>query len=128
MGKPAFVLATALFALAAAAVPARADVTLVKSSPAARSLVAKPAKIELTFSDKIIASATITQLVMMTMAGMADHAPMMMRDYVSQMSKDGKTLILMLRRPLPVGTYDLKYEVTGMDKHQVKGVVSFGVK
>jgi copper resistance protein C len=128
MRKPAFVFMALIVTLTAFATPARADVKLVKSNPAANAVVAKPTKIELTFSDKIVGSTAISQLVMMTMAGMTDHQPMLMREYSSQMSKDGKTMTLLLRRPLPVGTYDLKYEVTGADKHKVKGMVSFGVK
>jgi copper resistance protein C len=128
MRKSTFIFAALLGATTTFAVPAHADVKLVKSSPAPNAMVAKPTKIELTFSDKIVGSTAISQLVMMTMPGMTDHPPMMMRDYSSQMSKDGKTMTLLLRRPLPAGTYDLKYEVTGPDKHKLKGVVSFGVK
>ncbi|MEK6637430.1 MAG: copper resistance protein CopC [Pseudomonadota bacterium] len=128
MYKPAFVFIASLATATVFAAPARADVKLVKSNPAANAVVAKPTKIELTFSDKIVGSTAISQLVMMTMAGMTDHQPMLMREYSAQMSKDGKTMALLLRRPLPVGTYDLKYEVTGADKHKIKGVVSFGVK
>jgi copper resistance protein C len=128
MVKPAFAVMVALVALAGLAAPAHADVKLVKSNPAANAVVAKPTKIELTFSDKIVGSTAISQLVMTSMPGMTDHAPMMMRDYVSQMSKDGKTMTLVLRRPLPVGGYDVKWDVTGADKHKVKGSVSFAVK
>lgn len=128
MGKSTFVFMASLVTATALAAPARADVKLVKSNPSANAVVAKPTKIELTFSDKIVGSTAISQLVMMTMAGMNDHQPMLMREYSAQMSKDGKTMTLLLRRPLPVGTYDLKYEVTGADKHKVKGTLSFGVK
>lgn len=128
MHKPAFVFIASLVTATIFASPAHADVKLVKSNPATNSTVAKPVKIELSFSDKVMGSTAISQLVMMTMPGMADHQPMMMREYSAQMSKDGKTMTLLLRRPLPAGTYDLKWEVSGADKHKVKGVLSFAVK
>lgn len=128
MRAPFSLFIASLTAMLAMAAPARADVKLVKSNPAANATVTRPAKIELSFSDKIVGATAISQLVMMSMPGMSDHPPMMMRDYSAQMSKDGKTMTLLLRRPLPAGTYDVKWEVTGTDKHKVKGVLSFTVK
>lgn len=128
MRTPPWLFITSAIAMAAISAAAQADVKLIKSNPAANATVSRPTKIELSFSDRIIGATAISQLVMMSMPGMSDHPPMMMRDYSAQMSKDGKTMTLLLRRPLPAGTYDVKWEATGIDKHRVKGVVSFTVK
>ena len=105
-----------------------AHVVLVKSNPAQGAAVQKPVKIELVFNEKIVGSTAISKIVMTGMPGMANHQPMMMRDFSAQMSKDGKSMTLLLKRPLPTGTYDVKWDVTGLDKDKVQGVISFSVK
>ncbi|MBL0115334.1 MAG: copper resistance protein CopC [Sphingomonadales bacterium] len=79
-----------LAAIVAIATPASAHLKLTASTPAANAKVAKPGRIILTFSDKMVASSFKAELVMITMPGMADHPPMKMSGYTTQMSGDGQ--------------------------------------
>lgn len=112
----------------AIATPASAHLKLAASTPAANAKVAKPGKIVLTFSDKMVASSFKAELVMLSMPGMADHPPMKMSGYTTQMSADGKSVNLLLKRALPAGGYLLKWSVSGTDTHPVSGEVPFTVR
>ena len=117
------VIAACLVAGAAGAHPA-----LVSSTPAAAASVAKPSKIALTFSEKIVGSVSGATLAMTSMPGMAMAEPMKMTGFSSAMSADGKTLTLMLKHPLPAGVYTLDWHVAGADTHHAQGQLSFTVK
>jgi len=107
----------------------RADnAKLVKSTPAANAVVAKPTKIVLTFNEKLIAKFATTTLTMTGMPGMKDHAPMKISGFTSAMSKDGKTMTLMMKRALVAGTYELKWAAAGPDAHRMEGSFNFTVK
>src|SRR3546814_18730723 len=71
--------------------------------------------VDLKFNEKVIASTLKTEFVMTGMTGMANHAPMKV-PYSSMMGKDGKSAMLMLKRPLPPGTYTVKWSAAGADK------------
>ncbi|MBK9589781.1 MAG: copper resistance protein CopC [Sphingomonadales bacterium] len=115
-------------AIVAIATPASAHLKLTASTPAANAKVAKPGRIILTFSDKMVASSFKAELVMITMPGMADHPPMKMSGYTTQMSGDGKSVNLLLKRALPPGGYLLKWSAAGTDTHPVSGEVPFTVR
>ncbi len=108
--------------------PALAHVKLAASTPAAKATVAKPGKIVLTFSGKVVATTVKTELAMVSMPGMADHPPMKMAGYTTQMSSDGKSVTLLMKRALPVGGYVLKWSAAGLDTHSVAGELPFNVK
>lgn len=108
--------------------PLFAHVKLTASSPAANAKVAKPGKIVLTFSDRVVATTFKTELMMVSMPGMADHPPMKMAGYSTQMSADGKSVTLLLKRALPAGGYVLKWTASGTDTHNVAGELPFNVK
>lgn len=108
--------------------PASAHLKLAASTPAANAKVAKPGKIVLAFSDKMVASSFKAELVMLSMPGMADHPPMKMSGYTTQMSADGKSVSLLIKRALPAGGYLLKWSVAGADAHPVSGEVPFTVR
>ena len=108
--------------------PSLAHVKLAASTPAVNAHVAKPGKIVLTFSDKVVATTFKTELMMVSMPGMADHPPMKMAGYSTQMSADGKSVTLLLRRALPTGGYVLKWTASGIDTHSVAGELPFNVK
>ncbi len=112
----------------AIATPASAQFKLAASIPAANAKVAKPGKIILTFSDKMVARSFKAELMMLSMPGMADHPPMKMSGYTTQMSADGKSVSLLLKHALPAGGYALKWSVTGADTHRVAGELPFTVK
>ena len=107
---------------------ANAHTKLVSSSPAANATVAKPSKIVLTFNEKIVAKFASTTLTMTGMPGMADHAPMKISGFTSVMSKDGKTVTLLMKRALVAGTYNLKWVAAGADAHRMEGSFTFTVK
>lgn len=121
---PAFAaIAACLAAVAAGAHPA-----LVSSTPAAAASVAKPSKIVLGFSEKIVGAVSGATLAMTSMPGMAMTEPMKMTGFTSAVSPDGKTLTLLLKHPLPTGAYTLDWHVAGADTHRAQGRLSFAVK
>ncbi|PZN92891.1 MAG: copper resistance protein CopC [Alphaproteobacteria bacterium] len=123
---PLFVAATLIAALAAG--PAFAQAKLVASTPTASATVAKPGKIILTFSEKVMPNLTSVDLVMTGMPGMADHQPMKMTGFTSAISADGKTLTLLMKRALPSGSYDVRWHAAGADTQRTEGSFAFTVK
>ena len=122
--------AFALVAAAALVVPqiASAHAKLVTSTPAANSTVAKPTKIELRFNEALMGATASAQVVMTGMPGMADHAPMKISGFTSRMGKDGKSMTLLLKRPLATGTYTVTWSAAGKDTHRMGSSFSFTVK
>jgi methionine-rich copper-binding protein CopC len=118
----------ALLVLLCTATPALAHTKLVASTPAANATIAKPGKIVLTFNERLVATFFKTELLMTSMPGMADHPPMKMTGYTTQMSVDGKSVTLLLKRALPAGGYVLKWSAAGMDTHRMTGELPFNVK
>jgi methionine-rich copper-binding protein CopC len=119
-------------ALAAAALtfatPALAHPKLVASNPAANALVAKPSKLELRFSEKLVGQFSSVDLIMTGMPGMANHGPMKVNGVTTSVAGDGKTLVVKLRQPLAAGTYRLDWHAVSADTHRVNGSYSFKVK
>ena len=120
------ILLTATFALAALPSVALAHPKLLSSSPAANATVAKPTKLNLTFSEKLLAPLSGVDLTMTGMPGMADHAPMPIKGFKTAV--DGKTMVVTLPRALPAGSYDLNWHIVGADQHKIAGKYSFSVK
>ncbi len=120
------ILLTAAFALAALPSVALAHPKLLSSSPAANATVAKPTKLSLTFSEKLLAPLSGVDLTMTGMPGMADHAPMPIKGFKTAV--DGKTMVVTLPRALPAGSYDLNWHIVGADQHKIAGKYSFSVK
>jgi copper resistance protein C len=104
-----------------------AHVKLTASTPAANATVSKPARIELKFSEKLIAPTVKTEVIMTAMPGMKDHPPMKMA-HTSQMGKDGKSMTLLLRKALVPGSYTVKWSAAGADSHRMGSEFSFKVK
>lgn len=120
------ILLTAAFALAALPSVALAHPKLLSSSPAANATVAKPTKLSLTFSEKLLAPLSGVDLTMTGMPGMADHAPMPIKGFKTAV--DGNTMVVTLPRALPAGSYDLNWHIVGADQHKIAGKYSFSVK
>src|SRR3546814_5221266 len=116
--------AAAAFALLITPVAASAHTKLVSSTPAANSTVSKVTSVNLQFNEKIVASTLKTELVMTGMPGMANHAPMKV-PYSSMMGKEGKSAMLMLKRPLTAGTYKVTWSAAGADTHRMGSEFSF---
>lgn len=120
-----FLTAAAALALALPGV-ASAHSKLVSSTPAANATVAKPTKLTLTFSETFLAPMSGAELVMTGMPGMANHEPMPIKGFKTDVN--GKTMTLTFPRALPAGSYDLKWHIVGADQHKMEGGYSFKVK
>lgn len=125
------VVAAMLASLALISVPGAvlAHTKLVSSTPAANATVpaANARSINLVFNEKVIASTLKVELVMTGMPGMKDHAPMKVA-FSSMMGKDGKSVMLMPKRALAAGTYQVSWSAAGTDTHRMGGQFSFTVR
>ncbi len=119
-------IALAASAFFASAVPAAAHPRLVSASPAANASVAGPTQIVLTFSEKLVAPLSGIELTMTAMPGMANHPRMPIRGFTTKI--DGQTLTAKLPRPLPAGTYELKWHVVAADQHRIENSYNFTVR
>lgn len=126
MRIPAILAAFALVTLAPAA-PLLAKVTLTASTPAAGAKAKGTRIITLTFSEKVNPAKASAAIVMTAMPGMPNHGEMLMRNFTTSWSADGKTLTLTLRNALPAGTYDVRWQAAGADGQAMKGTVTFTV-
>lgn len=123
----------AFAALAAATLgltaPAEAHPALVSSSPAAASTASGVKTVTLTFSETFMPQMSGMEIVMTGMPGMTGHHPAMKMPGVKVAAGvDSKSLVAMLPRPLPAGTYDVNWHAVGSDTHRVAGKVSFSVR
>ena len=113
--------------LVIAAAPAFAHPTVVSGTPAAGSTVAAPAKISLQMSEPLVPKLSGATLTMTGMPGMANHAAMPMA-VKNSVDPDGKTLILMPTKKLPVGHYRVDWHGVSSDNHRITGTHEFDVK
>jgi copper resistance protein C len=123
--KPIPLIAAATLAMSPVALYAHAK--MVSSTPAANATVAKPAKIIMTFNEKLMGPTIKVALVMTAMPGMTDH-PEMKIAATSQIGKDGKSVTLTPKRALVAGTYKVTWSAAGADMHKMAGSYSFKVK
>lgn len=124
-------VATILASLVLISVPGAvlAHTKLVSSTPAANATVpaANARSINLTFNEKVIASTLKVDLAMTGMPGMNDHPPMKVA-FSSMIGKDGKSIMLMPKRALAAGTYQVSWSAAGTDTHRMGGQFSFTVR
>lgn len=113
--------------LLAAPVAAYAHPKLLSATPAANSVAAPTARLQLVFSEGLVAQLSGADLVMTDMPGMKMNAPMKMRA-TATLGADGKTLVVTLPKALTPGGYKLSYHVVSTDTHRVEGSYSFKVK
>src|SRR3546814_7781110 len=104
--KTAFAVAMAASVFAATAVQAHPK--LSSATPAADTVVAAPTKIQLVFSEALVAQFSGIDLTMTEMPGMK-MGPMKMNGVKATLAPDGKTLVATLAKPLTAGTYKLDY-------------------
>ncbi len=123
-------LTAAVLALGlATSLPALAHPALVSSMPAAASAASNVRTVTLTFNEAFLPQMSGMEIVMTGMPGMEDHHPAMKIGGVKVAAgADGKSLVAMLPRPLPAGSYDVNWHAAGTDNHRVSGKVSFTVK
>lgn len=110
----------ALFMLAGAA---NAHPKLVSASPAANATVAKPARVQLRFSEKLMPAFSKADL-MMEAKGMAA----MKHPSTSALAADGRTLVITPQGQLHPGRYTVNWHVVSTDTHKVAGSYAFAVK
>jgi hypothetical protein len=126
MRIPALIAAFVLSALAPGAL--LAHVTLAASTPAAGAEAKAPKAITLTFSAPVRPASAAVSIVMTAMPGMKDHGEMLIRNFTPRWSADGTTMTLVLARPLPAGSYEVRWQAAGADGHAMRGTVAFNVK
>jgi methionine-rich copper-binding protein CopC len=126
MRIPALLAALALTAIAPTA-PLLAKVKLAASTPAAGATAKSPKTVTLTFSEKVSPAKATAAIIMTAMPGMPNHGEMPIRNFTPSWSADGKTLTLTLKKPLPTGTYDLRWQANGADGQPMTGKVTFDV-
>lgn len=115
-------------AIVAFATPAMAHPKLVSSTPAAKSVVSNVTRLTLTFSERLLPQMSGLELAMTGMPGMANHKPMNVTGFAISVGADGKTLVAVLPRKLPAGTYLLSWHAVSADTHRVTGTLTFTVK
>lgn len=105
---------------------AQAHPKLVSSEPQANAQTVSPAKIELHFSEALVAQFSGAKLLMTGMPGMT-HSPMSVDANVSG-GKDSKTMVITPAKPLVTGAYRVEWRAVSSDTHPVTGKLSFEVK
>lgn len=123
--KTAFAVAMAASVFAATAVQAHPKLT--NATPAADTVVSAPARIQLVFSEALVAQFSGIDLTMTEMPAMK-MGPMKMNGVKATVAADGKTLVATLAKPLPVGTYKVDYHVVSTDTHRIQGSYTFKVQ
>ncbi|MFN3862849.1 MAG: copper resistance protein CopC [Erythrobacter sp.] len=107
--------------------PLLAHVELAASTPKQGAEAKGTKQVTLTFSEKVNPTKTAATIAMTAMPGMKDHPEMLIRNFTPNWSADGKTLTLKLRKPLPAGSYEVRWEAAADDGHVMTGVVAFAV-
>ncbi len=115
---------TAAAALIMLAGTANAHPKLVSATPAANATVAKPARIQLRFSEKLVPAFSKADLIMAAMPGM----PEMKIASTAALAADGQTLVITPKAPLSSGRYNVAWHVVSTDTHKVAGNYAFAVK
>ena len=118
------VLTTAALIMVAGA--ANAHPKLVSATPAANATVARPARVELHFSEKLMPKFSGADLMMTGMHGMK-HAPLKVAT-AAAVAADGRTLIITPKSPLSAGNYSVVWHVVSSDTHRITGNYAFAVK
>jgi hypothetical protein len=118
----ALAIAASPLALPAAAL---AHTKVVASTPAEGATVAGARTVSLTFSEALLPPTAAASIVMTAMPGMANHGEMAIRNFTTAWSNGNKTMTLNLAKPLPKGTYEVRWQAAGADGHRMKGTVKF---
>ncbi|HSJ77475.1 MAG TPA: copper resistance protein CopC [Erythrobacter sp.] len=125
MRFPAFLAALAFSTLATPAL--LAHVQLTASTPTADSTTKAPKVITLTFSQPVDQASAAASIVMTAMPGMANHGEMPIRNFTTSWSADGTIMTLTLKKPLPTGSYEVRWQAAAGDGHAMNGMLGFEV-
>lgn len=118
----------ALLATPAVTAPALAAPTVTSTYPAANAAVKPPGKISIGFNAPLKPGSAGAEIVMTAMPGMADHPPMVIKAFTNELADDGKTLVLKLKSPLPIGSYTVNFAAAGLDGDPITGSIDFRVE
>ncbi len=116
----------ATLALLGIAGVAKAHPKLLSATPAPNATVAKPARLALRFSEKLMPKFSGADL-MMTAHGGTAHPPMKVAA-AAGVADDGRTLVVTPKAPLAPGRYAVAWHVVSADTHRVTGNFAFAVK
>lgn len=97
---------------------------LVSATPAQNAVVAKPGRLQLHFSEKLVPAFSTADVTMDAMPGMAA----MKMPSSTAVAPDGRTLVVTPKSALPRGRYTVAWRVVSGDTHRVNGTYSFSVK
>jgi hypothetical protein len=114
------ILPVVLLAVASAA---HAHPKLLGATPAPNATVAKPARVELRFSERLMPKFSGADLVMTGMT----HPPMKVAS-AATVAADGRTLVITPKSPLGAGSYSVAWRVVSADTHRITGTHAFAVK
>jgi hypothetical protein len=106
---------------------AQAHTKVVASTPAEGATVASARTVSMTFSEALLPPTAAASIVMTAMPGMANHGEMAIRNFTTAWSNGNKTMTLNLAKPLPKGTYEVRWQAAGADGHRMKGTVTFTI-
>ena len=120
------VILPAAFAILGLASGAEAHPKLLSASPAPNATVAKPGRLALRFSEKLMPKFSGADL-MMTAHGGTAHPPMKVAA-AAGVADDGRTLVVTPKAPLAAGRYSVAWHVVSVDTHRVAGNFAFAVK
>ncbi len=126
MRIPALLAALALSTLAPS--PLLAHVELAASTPAAGAEAKAPKAVSLTFNLPVDPASAAVSIIMTAMPGVKDHGEMTIRNFTTSWSEDGKTMTLALAKPLPSGSYEVRWQAAAADGHPMSGTVAFEVR
>jgi methionine-rich copper-binding protein CopC len=93
---------------------------LVSATPAPNATVAKPGRVELHFSEKLMPKFTGADLMMTGEAVKVASA--------AAVGADGRTLVITPKSPLRAGRYGVAWHAVSVDTHRVAGSYAFAVK
>lgn len=117
----------ALLTASVTASPAAAHARLVSATPAPDTVVASPARLQLVFSEPLLADSSGVALEMVDMPGMKMTSPMAM-PVTTALSADGETMTVTTAQPLPRGGYRLDWHAVTTETHRTEGSFAFKVK
>jgi len=112
----------------AAPAAALAHPKLVAATPAANATVARTNTVKLTFTERLMPKLSSATLIMTGMPGMANHPDMKMTGVTSNVTPDGKSIVLTSAKPLPAGSYRADWVIVGADTHRIKGAHRFSIR
>lgn len=120
-------LAALAMAASQLALPATAlaHTKVIASTPSDGTTVSSARTVSLTFSEALLPPTAAASIVMTAMPGMANHSEMAIRNFTTAWSNGNKTMTLNLAKPLPKGTYEVRWQAAGADGHRMKGTVKF---